>query len=193
MKTILFATGNGRKLAEAQAACKDFGIEIQQAKLDIIEVQSHDPQTISAHKATQAFELVKAPVVVTDTSWNIPGLKGFPGGYLKDVSAWFEPEDWLALMAAKTDRRISFTETIIYTDATQTKTFSKKYWGEIVTKPRGIGESIEQVAEFEGHTLGERRAQGTFIHDPKDYVWYVFAKWLDSTIYGICPDIKDGR
>ena len=99
---------------------------------------------------------------------------------MKDVSAWFTPEDFLALMVSKDDRRISFTETIVYTDANQTKTFSREFWGEFADKPRGVGESIEQVAVFKGRTLGERRAEGVFSHDPKDYIWYEFAKWLSA-------------
>lgn len=176
-KTILFATTNHRKYGEAKAACKDFDIEVKLVELETDEIQSHDPNAIAARKAADVFEITKAPAVVTDTSWNIPALNGFPGGYMKDVSTWFEPEDFLALMAGKTDRHISFTETIVYIDANQTKIFSKEFWGEVADTPRGIGESIEQIAVFEGHTIGERRAAGTFSHDPKDYVWYEFAEW----------------
>lgn len=180
MKSIIFATNNTRKLSEAGAACKDFSIEVKQMNLDADEIQSHDPIAIAKYKATQAFALAKAPVVVTDTSWNIPALNGFPGGYMHDVSNWFEPEDFLALIAKKGDRRISFSENIIYMDGQRTKVFSKEFWGQLADAPRGIGESIEQVAEFDGYTLGERRAEGTFSHDPKDYVWYDFARWYSS-------------
>lgn len=98
MKKILFATGNERKIGEAKAACDDFGIEVEQVDLDIDEIQAHDPTVIAKHKAQEAYKQVNEPVVVTDTSWNIPVLGGFPGGYMKDVSAWFEPQDFISLM-----------------------------------------------------------------------------------------------
>ena len=177
MKEILFATGNERKIGEARLACQDFGITVKQIKLVIDEIQSHDPIEISQHKANEAFKQAKSGVVITDTSWSIPALNGFPGGYMKDVAEWFTPEDFITLIASKKDRRISFTETIIYQDDTRTKTFSKEYFGEIVTTPRGNGESIEQVAEFDGFTLGEQHDKGRFSHDPKDYIWYQFAQW----------------
>ena len=179
MKKILLATGNNRKLGEARAACKDFDIEVEQVELDIAEIQSHDPKEISLNKVKEAYRLVGGPVAITDTSWRIPALNGFPGGYMKDVSSWFEPEDFLGLMERHEDKRIFFTETIIYTDETGPHEFSQEYEGRVVS-PRGTGESIEQVAEFEGYTLGERREQGGFSHDPKDYVWYRFAKWYSN-------------
>ncbi len=98
---------------------------------------------------------------------------------MKDVVEWFKPEDFLNLIRGKSDQRIAFTESIVYKDATQLKIFSKEYWGVVVNPPRGIGNSVEQVAEFEGHTLGERRAQGGYSHKPEDYVWYEFAKWFN--------------
>jgi len=177
MKTILFATTNDRKIREAQAACKQFDINIKQVKLDIDEIQSHNPQIIAKRKAKTAHSLVQKPVVVTDTYWNIPALQGFPSGYMKDVAAWFKPEDFLNLIKNKSDKRISFTESIVYKDKTRTKIFSKEFWGVFSDKPKGTGNSIEQVAEFNGYTIGERRDQGKLSHDPKDYIWSDFAKW----------------
>jgi len=175
---ILFATGNKRKLDEAQAACTDFGITVEQVRLEIDEIQHHDPMKITEHKINEAYKFAKKPIVVNDASWNIPSLRGFPGGYMKDVAEWFLPEDFISLMQNKSARKISVTETIAYKDAGGIKFFSQEYWGEVATKPRGNGNSIERVAEFNGETIGERRDKGLFVFDPKDYIWYQFARWL---------------
>lgn len=180
MKKILFATTNKRKLNEAKAAFKDFGIKVDQIELDINEIQSKDAKYISLHKAESAFRLVHKPVVITDTSWKIPSLKGFPGGYMKDISSWFEPEDFINLIKNKNDKRISFTECIVYKDSLNTKIFSEEYWGIISDKPRGKGNSIERVAEFKGFTIAEKYDNGEFSHDPKEYVWYSLAKWYSK-------------
>jgi len=180
VKTILFATGNDRKLGEAKLACDMFGIEVKKIKLDIDEIQSHDPLLISRHKAEEAFRLAGEPVVVTDATWNFPALNGFPGGYMRDVAEWFSEDNFLNLMRGEEDRRVSFTETISYKDAAQTKVFSKEFWGTVVDKPRGGGNSIENVVEFEGYTLGERRAQGGYSHKVEDYIWHEFAKWFND-------------
>jgi len=79
MKTILFATHNKRKIGEARLGCRLFNVKVKPIKLDIEEIQSLDPKNISKHKAETAYSLVKKPIVVSDTFWNIPALNGFPG------------------------------------------------------------------------------------------------------------------
>ncbi len=180
MKTILFATHNQRKVGEAQLGCKLFNLKIKQIKLEIAEVQSSDPKEISAHKAKTAYLMVKKPIVVSDSFWDIPSLGGFPGGYMKEVANWFTSQDFINLINGHKDKRISFTESITYKDSSQAKVFSQEYWGILVNKPKGKGNSIENVAKFEGFTLGERREQGGFSHKPEDYIWAKFAKWYSK-------------
>jgi non-canonical purine NTP pyrophosphatase (RdgB/HAM1 family) len=180
MKKILFATGNLRKVGEAKLGCEIFGVEVEQIKVSIDEIQSTDPIKISEYKASQAFKAVRKPVVVTDSFWEIPALNGFPGAYMKDIVGWFDSKDFLKLIKNKNDKRIAFTESITYKDSKTTKVFSKKYWGCIVSPPRGTGNSIDNIAEFDGVTLGERRAEGKYSHRPKDYIWYDFAKWYSK-------------
>ncbi|MDE2144954.1 MAG: hypothetical protein KGJ01_03245 [Patescibacteria group bacterium] len=178
MKSIVFATTNERKIGEARLACQKFGIEIEQVKLEINEIQSGDPKKISREKAKAAYTQAGKPLVVTDTFWNIPALNGFPGGYMKEVAGWFKEEDFLNLIKDKNDRRISFTESVTYIDGDELKEFSKEFWGVIANEPRGIGNSIENIAEFDGFTIGERRAQNSFSHKAEDYIWIDFAKWF---------------
>ncbi|NTW61541.1 hypothetical protein HGB24_02555 [Candidatus Saccharibacteria bacterium] len=177
MKHIVLVTGNSRKLGEAKAALVDFGIEVKNKQFDIDEIQSHNVTAIAKDKALKAYKLVAEPVVVTDTSWDIPALRGFPGGYMKDVANWFDANDFINLLKGHDDRSISFTETIVYQDDKQTKVFSQKFTGKIADSPRGTGNSIERLAEFDGFTIGERQQQGRFSHDPKEYVWYQFGQW----------------
>jgi XTP/dITP diphosphohydrolase len=180
MKTIHFATTNDRKMIEAVAGCKKFNIKVEQVILDIEEIQSNHPENIGIDKVNKAFTRVQKPVVVTDTSWNIPALNGFPGGYMKDVANWFNSEDFLNLMKGK-DRKIAFTESIFYKDTKQVKHFSREFWGEITDKPRGKnGNSIERIAAFDGKTIAENRDEGKLSHDPKDYIWIDFAKWYSE-------------
>jgi non-canonical purine NTP pyrophosphatase (RdgB/HAM1 family) len=180
-KEILFSTTNNRKLREAQEGCKEFGIKINQIKLDIEEIQSKDTLLIAKYKANEAFKLVNQPIVVADTSWSIPSLNGFPGGYMKDITTWFEPEDFINLLKNKKDKSISFRETIVYKDENNTKVFNDDYLGVIIDTPRGeIGDSIEKVAEFNGVTIAEKHDLNEISYDPKDYIWYKFAKWYSN-------------
>ena len=178
MSAILLATGNDRKLFEACSACADFGLTVEQVILEIDEIQNHDPIKVTIHKVTEAYKQVLKAVTVTDTSWNIPAYHGFPGAYMKDVAEWFSPEDFIALMKAKNDKRISFTETIAFKDKHMVKVFSQEYWGIITDNPRGqSGNSLDKVAEFGGYTMAESLDMKKTSQDPKDYIWYKFAEW----------------
>jgi non-canonical purine NTP pyrophosphatase (RdgB/HAM1 family) len=180
MKTIILATTNNRKIGEAKLACRQFDIKVKPMAININEIQSTSFKEIAQDKARKAFELIHKPIVVTDTFWEIPALNGFPGGYMKDVADWFAPEDFINLIQNKKDQRIAFRETLAYQDNNQVKIFTQKYWGNISNKPRGVGNSIEKIACFNGYTLGERREQKKFSHETKDYIWFKFARWYSS-------------
>jgi len=179
MKSIIFVTGNDRKVGEAKQSCDLFDIEVLNQPVNIDEIQSSDASKISEHKARVAYEAIAKPIVVTDTFWSIPALNGFPGAYMKEVAEWFSEHDFVNLLKDKDDKRVMFSENITYFDGTELKTFGHEYWGTIV-EPRGSGISIENVCEFDGTTLGEKRAIGGFGHKPEEYVWYDFAKWYAS-------------
>ena len=97
MKNILFVTGNNRKIKEAQSSCDLFEIKVVSQPLDIDEIQDHDPIKITKRKAEDAFSQIKAPLIVNDAFWSIPALNGFPGGYMKDITEWFEAQDFINL------------------------------------------------------------------------------------------------
>lgn len=176
MKQITFVTGNSRKVGEARRSCDLFDIEVVQKTAEIDEIQSSDPLKISEHKARVAYELLGEPVVVTDTFWSIPALNGFPGAYMKEVAQWFTEQDFLNLIKDKDDKSILFSENITYFDGKEIVRFSKEYPGKLV-EPRGTGNALENVAEFDGSTLGEKRTIGGYSHSADEYVWYDFAKW----------------
>ncbi len=180
MKEIIFSTGNLAKLNDAVEACSAFDIKIIHTKLDIDEIQSHNPIQIALHKARTAFNLIDKPIVVNDSFWVIPALNGFPGGYMKDITEWFKAEDFINLMQDKTDRRVCITECIAYKDATTEKLFTKDFWGEMSDKSFGAGVSIEQVAIFKGKTLGQHHQSGNTAFDAKDYIWNDFAEWFSK-------------
>jgi XTP/dITP diphosphohydrolase len=177
-QVITFATGNARKLREAEEGCNPYGVTVEQAVVDFLEIQSDNPFDITRHKAEQAFNALQRPVVVNDASWSIPALGGFPGAYMKDVANWFAPEDFIQLINRHKNREISLIECIYYKDATQTNSFIRKFTGEITTEPRGnSGISIEKVVLFNNLTIAEWHNQNKMAFEAKDFIWADFGKW----------------
>lgn len=98
MKTLYFATTNQEKIQIAQTACTRANINIEAVALDIDEIQGEDPELIVLDKAQRAYNLIGAPTIVSDDTWDIRALRGFPGAYMKSINYWFEPQDFLRLM-----------------------------------------------------------------------------------------------
>lgn len=183
MKEIIFATGNPRKIEEANKTLKDYDIVVKPIKIDINEMQHQDSAEITKAKARAAYELTNQPIVVSDTSWEIPVLGGFPGGYMKDVSAWFDAKDWISLMSRHLDKTIYCHEHIAYFDGEELRHFVSTYKGKFIDEPRGridANESIERVVILYGNlTMAEYLANGSIASagEVLDH-WKQFGEWF---------------
>ena len=185
-KKITFITGNPHKLEEAKSVLKDYDIVVEPLQIDIDEIQHHDPLKITEAKVKLAYEKVDQPVVVNDSSWEIPALGGFPGGYMKDVANWFTAEDFLALMKDKNDRRIILHDVVAYFDGEQLKLFIYDQTGVFINEPRGKGTSMNQVVSMEdssGLTIAEEfalRHDGAEINPSHFQHWQKFGEWFTA-------------
>ena len=187
MKTVTFTTGNPHKLEEAKSVLKDYDITIESLQFDIDEIQHYNPLEITKAKARAAYEKAGYPIVVNDSSWEIPALGGFPGGYMKDVANWFTAEDFLALMKDKNDRRIILHDVVAYFDGEQLKLFIYDQTGVFINQPRGEGTSMNQVVSMEdsgGLTIAEEfalRHDGAEINPSHFQHWQKFGEWFTDS------------
>lgn len=184
--TLLCATGNPEKFALGQRAFLQHGIMLEQIVLEIDEIQGEDADVILRDKAKRAFEAIGKPVLVSDDSWNVPALNGFPGAYMKSMNHWFAPDDFLRLMAGKDDRTIYLEQRLAYIDETEVVTFSKQLKGVFVEAPRGnSGPPIMRVVELDGDemTISELFDKG--IAEQKGMerdAWTEAAQWYAAKI-----------
>lgn len=180
-KTVLVITGNKRKVWQATTCLEPLGISVVSKDVELDEIQAHDPIKISLAKAQAAFEKVGEPLVVCDHSWSFKALKGFPGGYMKDVNEWFESEDWLALMHDKQDRSVMLTEVVVYIDGNNVQTFSAEFPGRVLHEARGTGAvSMERVVAFDGSdkTIAEHIDAGEHAREMEQSAWNKFGAWF---------------
>lgn len=183
---LYIVTGNKNKFESAKKRLEPFNIEVEQVKLDIIEPQSEDIKFVAEFKANQAFEKVGKPVLVSDTGWSIPALKGFPGPLMHYMTDWFEAQDFLNLMRDKEDRTIIIENIATYKDGDQIKTFSSKRIGRILFEAKGIGAPIDKVVTFrsDNKTIGECMELGisSFDEELTDSIWTQFGEWYKPVI-----------
>ena len=76
---ISFCTSNIRKIEEISSI---LGIKINHIDLDLEEIQGTSIE-ISTRKVQNAFNIVKTPVIIEDTSLCFNALNGLPGPYIK--------------------------------------------------------------------------------------------------------------
>ncbi|MDP2820764.1 MAG: non-canonical purine NTP pyrophosphatase [bacterium] len=178
MTKILYITKNKYKVESAKRYTKKLGIELIQKKLDIEEIQSDSIAKIAKHKAKKAFKFLKKPLIVSDSGWRIPALKGFPGPYMHYINNWFSSEDFLILMANKKDKSVILEHVICGISSKGIKIFKKEFVGKFVKNPKGKGLSSDQVISFKNnkHTLAECQNINQDSTDDTD-LWKKIHQW----------------
>lgn len=187
MPTIIFSTGNSQKFDVASAVCAKRNIQLIQNTFDIDEIQGEDADIIIRDKVQKAYDLVKQPVIVSDDSWNIPGLNGFPGAYMKSIDHWLTPEDLLNLTRPLEDRRIILVQMLAYQDADHQHIFRKEYTGTLLTEVHGShGKPLQKVVAMPGDnglSIAEAYEAGT-AHAERGISagWDEVIDWYEQTV-----------
>ncbi len=179
---ITFVTGNDEKFLVAEAACAAKGIQLARTVLDIDEIQGENPEIIALDKADKAFRALQSPVVINDDTWEIPGLNGFPGPYMKSMNHWLTAEDFLRLTRHLADRRAIIIQIIVYQDENGTKLFRKEFENILLTGARGsYGNAIQKIVSVpsdKGLSIAEAYDKNGFVRDREVAVgWDAFATW----------------
>jgi len=137
MPDFTFVTSNDHKVMTAQAVCDAFGVTFSRKHLDLVEIQADNGEAIGRHKAEQAFDICHTPVVISDDSWIIPGLNGFPGPYMKYMNEWLTAEDFQRLTSQLENRRIILHQVVVYKDAQHEQLFTADLEGVLLEEVRG--------------------------------------------------------
>ena len=99
---------------------------------------------------------------------------------MKDINEWFEAEDFLALMANKSDKSGAMTEQIVYYDGHILKQFFVDHQGSFINEKRGIGSATHQqifVLDGSTKTFAEQVDSGGHANVLVPSAWQLFGKW----------------
>jgi len=189
MSTIYFVTSNQEKMLIAQTVCSKVDIKVVQASVDIDEIQGEDPVIIVKNKARRAYKSLSKPLVVSDDSWDIPALNGFPGPYMKSINKWFKADDFLRLMSGIKDKTIILHLYLAYYDGITMKVFSNDIHGKVIDEPRGKNDrspnmTVTVLDNYSGKTIAEVFEQGEKAvaegHFTRHDAWHEFAEWYKN-------------
>ena len=145
---FIYVTGNEGKRKRMKLLLGD---DFQSKKLDLDEIQAIDPREIAEHKARQAYDIVKEPVLGEDTSLHIESLGGLPGPMIK----WFLSAVGVAGICRMTSgtRTAYGVNTFAYFNGTTMHFFEGRIEGKIALKPRGSnGFGWDSIFVIDGQT-----------------------------------------
>lgn len=192
MYRVLCATTNDIKFGIGTTVCASYDIALIQTKTNVEEIQGENAENIIRRKAEDVYAVVRAPVLVSDDSWEIPALKGFPGPYMKSMNAWLTPDDFVRLMRPLQDRRVFLHQRLAYYDGTELKIFHHPKAGILLHEARGRhGEPSAKLIALDhdnGLSIAEvydshRAHTSDRLLDRQD-VWHKFAVWYVARMAG---------
>ncbi len=185
MHQVIFATSNPIKFQLGKDICTKFGITLKQDFLDVPEIQGEDGELVARDKAEKVFAHFQKPVITSDESWLIPGLKNFPGPYMRSMNDWFTPEDWLRLTSTLADRRIILRQFAAYQDAAIQKLFCVDIEGVLLHEIRGKSPYPHStITSFDGgkHSNAEFHERGETSANHRQTAWHQLAPWLKERL-----------
>ena len=180
---LIYVTGNEAKFRTANNLLGEMGIELEQVKVDIHEIQSESIEEISKDKALKSYEIVKQPLILNDSGWYFLGLNGFPGPFMKYVNDWFSAENFLDLTRNLKDRRVILKQVIVYTDGKTTKVFEHDSHFFLLREARGVSlrnsDNLVSMTD-NGKSLGEYSEEEDFKLEGEDKLWKELVAFLNQ-------------
>jgi non-canonical purine NTP pyrophosphatase (RdgB/HAM1 family) len=156
--TWVFVTGNANKHREAEAI---LGRPLACTPLELPELQAATTREVALAKATAAFALLSRPVIVEDAGFELTGLGGFPGPFIK----YWEQLGGLASICKTADGLVDRGAVAVCVlglcDASGARVVEGRIRGTLAREPRGAnGFGWDAIFIPDGHdrTFGEMTA-----------------------------------
>ena len=136
-KPITFITGNIKK---AELVMNFLEFPIKHKQLDLFEIQSLDLDEIIRHKAKQAYEILKNPVLVDDASLVYTAFGRLPGPFIKSFIEEIGTKGLCRILNHYSKDRSAVAEVALALyDGSSLKIFRSFCKGKISAYPKGSG------------------------------------------------------
>ena len=111
---ITYVTGNWAKIDSARQILEPLGFEIDNVKLDTVEIQADDVEEVAKYSAKWASEKLKCNVLKNDSGLFVEALNGFPGVYTHYADDTIGEDGLLKLLDGVENRKAYFKEVLAY-------------------------------------------------------------------------------
>jgi len=151
----VFVTSNLNKWHEAQ---RILGYAIERAELELDELQGEGVAEIAVRKAHDAYAKLGRPVIVEDAGFELFGLGGFPGPYIKFWEKLGGLESLCRAADGLADRRVRAVCALGTCSEAGSQVVEGAVEGLLALHPRGtsgFGWDAVFVPKGQGRTFGE--------------------------------------
>ncbi len=108
---------------------KPFGVDVERARVKLIEPQADTVQEVAFSKAMQAYSVLKKPLIVEDGAFVIDELNGFPGPYIKFILKTLGAERLLKFSKIVKAKSARFLDSVVFVDSKgKFKSFDDDYY-----------------------------------------------------------------
>lgn len=111
---IIYVTGNWAKIESAKQVLEPLGFEIENIKIDTIEIQADDVEEVAKYSAKWASEKLKCDVIKNDSGLYIEALNNFPSVYTNYIEDTIGEDGILKLLEGALNRKAYFKEALAY-------------------------------------------------------------------------------
>lgn len=138
MLELNYVTGNWAKISSARQKLEPLGIQVNQIKMDCIEIQADSIEEVAIYSSKYAAEKIGGMVLKNDSGLKIKALNNFPDAYTHYAEDTLGYEGILKLMEGIEDRSAEFVECLALTlENGETKVFKSITSGKIALEESG--------------------------------------------------------
>ena len=135
---IIFVSTNRGKAREARFILEKFGLSVEVAQIDKVEIQANTSEKIACESARELLPRMSREFIVEDAGLYVASLSGFPGPYSHYVLETIGCDGVLRLLGPTAPREAYFESAIAYSDIDgHVKTFLGRVNGTISLEIRG--------------------------------------------------------
>ena len=166
---IMFVTGNWAKVALAKEYLEPYGVELDNVKLDTVEIQADTVEEVALYSAKWASDKLKCNVIKNDTGIMIDALGGFPAAYTHYVQDTIGEDGVLKLMRGVENRKAKFVQALAFCEyGKEPVVFTSVTNGRIAKRKAG---KYGWCWDFIFIPDGQERTLGSFSDDKRFKLW----------------------